>query len=142
MPKQLEDNIKKVNTLAVQTLTGTAGAETTHPGSAIDIKLSEMYSFDTALFLIEIGAIEGSPTSVKVKIQEADVSDFSTGVTDAEGGEEITVAANTSYRMEIARRKRYLRALVTIASVAAAAGTVVIFTGAILCNWQKPFPIL
>jgi hypothetical protein len=140
MPQQLKENIKLANTLAIQTLTGTVNTTTTHPGSVLDTKLSEMYSFDTALFLIQIGVLGNAPT-VKVKIQEADVSDFSAGITDAAGGEEITVAANNSYKMEIERKKRYLRILVTITS-GAAAGTAVVYAGAILCNWVKPFPIL
>ena len=70
-------------------------------GSTIDTKLSEMYSFDTALVDVNVSRL-GTQASTKVKIEEADVSDFSAGVVIAEGGEEITVAADSSYKMEIA----------------------------------------
>jgi uncharacterized protein YaiE (UPF0345 family) len=139
MVRLLKGEIKLVNALPIQTLTGTANITTTHPGSVLDTKLSEMYSFDTALFQIQIGVLANAPT-VKVKVQEANKSDF-TDASNAAGGEEITVAANSSYKMEIERTKRYLRALVTMTS-GATAGTVVIYVGATLCNWEKPFPTL
>lgn len=133
MPKQLEDNIKIVQLIPIQTPTSTL------TGSGVDTKVSEMYSFDTALVNVEIGDL-GDQTSTKVKIEESDVSDFSTGVSVAAGGEEITVAADKSYKMEISRTKRYLRAVVTITG--GASPSVEVFVGGLLVNWQKPFPIL
>jgi len=109
-------------------------------GSAIDTKLSEMYSFDTALVDIATGKL-GTQAATKVKIEEADISDFSAGVQTAEGGEEITVAADSVYKMEIARKKRYLRAYVTI-DASSGLPKHEVFIGMTLCNWAKPFPIL
>jgi len=109
-------------------------------GSAIDTKLSEMYSFDTALVDIVTGKL-GTQAATKVKIEEADISDFSAGVQTAEGGEEITVAADSVYKMEIARKKRYLRAYVTI-DASSGLPKHEVFIGMTLCNWAKPFPIL
>ena len=133
MPKTLKDNIKKVAAIPIQKITATLN------GSAIDTKLSEMYSFDTALVDINIGDL-GDQTSTTVKVEEADVLDFSAGVQVTEGGDEITIAADTQYKMEIARAKRYLRAVITITGGVSPSAEVCI--GMILCNWAKPFPIL
>lgn len=133
MPKQLLQDIKKVELLAIQIIDATA------EGSAIDTKLSEGFSFDTALVNVEIGDVTGTPDSVKVKIEEDDDSAFGSASV-AEGGEEITVAADTSYKMEIQRAKRYLRAVVTITG--GTTPTVEVYIGAILWNVAKPFPIL
>jgi len=133
MPKQLEENIKLAQLIPIQVLT--AGTEN---GTPVDMKLSEMYSFDTALVNIEIGDITTGP--IKVTIEESDDSTFADGTeTVAEGGEEIEIllaSADSSYEMEIARTKRYLRAVVVVV------GDVEIFIGMLKCNWQKPFPIL
>ncbi len=99
-----------------------------------------MYSFDTALVDIATGKL-GTQAATKVKIEEADISDFSAGVQTAEGGEEITVAADSVYKMEIARKKRYLRAYVTI-DASSGLPKHEVFIGMTLCNWAKPFPIL
>jgi len=133
MPKTLKDNIKKVVAIPIQKITVTLN------GSPIDTKLSEMYSFDTALVDINIGDL-GDQTSTTVKVEEADVLDFSAGVQVTEGGDEITIAADTQYKMEIAKAKRYLRAVITITGGVSPSAEVCI--GMILCNWAKPFPIL
>jgi hypothetical protein len=41
--------------------------------------------------------------------------------------------------MEITRKKRYLRAVVTLEG---ATKSVVIYITGILCDWGKPFPII
>lgn len=134
-------NISIVRTIPLQKLTGTINSTTQHAGLAIDTKVSEGFSFDSALFLIEVGSFVNSPTNVTVKIQESDVADFSSGVTDASGGEAINIVANSSYKMEVERKKRYLRAVVQMTS-GVTAGEITIYVGAILNNWQKPFSIL
>ncbi len=133
MPELLKENIKKANAIPIQVINATT------EGAAIDMKLSEMFSFDTALVDINIGNL-GDQTSTKVKIQESDSATFASGVTTAAGGEEITVAADSVYKMEVERTKRYLRAVVTITGGSSPSAEVCI--GMILCNWQKPFPIL
>ncbi len=101
--------------------------------------VSETLSFDTALALIEIGDITGTPTSVKIKVEEDDDSAFG-GAAVADGGAEITVAADHSYTMEIKRTKRYLRIVVTTAG--GTTPTVECFGAFLLWNAQKPFPRL
>lgn len=101
--------------------------------------VSEEFSFDSALALIEIGNITGTPTSVKVKVEEDDDSAFG-GAAVAEGGTEITVAQDHSYTMEIKRTKRYLRIVVTTAG--GSTPTVECFGAFILWNAAKPFPRL
>jgi len=133
MQKQLRQDIKKVNAFAIQTITVTTN------GRAIDTKLGESFSFETALFHAEVGTL-GDQTSTKIKIQESDVSDFSSGVQTAEGGDEVTVAADKSYKFEVKRAKRYLRAVVTITG--GTTPSAVVYIGAILWNVSKPFPIL
>lgn len=102
-------------------------------------KESEEASFDTALALIEIGNITGTPTSVKVKVEEDDDSAFGAAAVAA-GGTEITVAADHSYTMEIKRTKKYLRIVVTTAG--GTTPTVECFGAFILWNAQIPFPRL
>lgn len=133
MPKQLDQNIKKVEVLAIQKI------EETTEGSAVDTYLADGSAFDTALVNVEIGDITGTPTSVKVKIEEDDDNAFGSASV-AVGGEEVTVAADTSYKMEITRKKRYLRVVATITG--GTTPTVQVYVGAILWNVQKPFPIL
>ena len=59
MPKQLLQDIKKVELLAIQIIDATA------EGSAIDTKLSEGFSFDTALVNVEIGDVNELDTTSK-----------------------------------------------------------------------------
>lgn len=132
--KSLGQNIKVTQLLPIQTLLDSAN------GSAIDTLLDDGFRFDTALVNVEIGEL-GTQASTKVKIEECDLSDFSAGATVAKGGEEVTVAADTSYKMEIERAKRYLRAVVTL-TTPGATPTVEVFVGAILWNAQKPFPVV
>jgi len=132
MPKALNQDIKIVQFIPIQRPTATLN------GSAIDTKLSEMFKFDTALVLINIGDL-GNQTSTTVKIEEDDASGFGSP-SIAEGGSEITVAADSVYKMEIARKKRYLRAVVTITGGTSPLAEVCV--NGILWNAQKPFPIL
>lgn len=132
--KSLGQDIKITQLLPVQTLNDSAN------GSAIDTLLGGGFSFDTALVNVEIGNL-GTQATTKVKIEECDDSTFASGNTVAPGGAEITVAADHSYKMEIARTKRYLRAVVTMATPGETPSAE-IFIGAILWNAQKPFPVV
>ncbi|QLG69729.1 MAG: hypothetical protein CH104c_0498 [Candidatus Woesebacteria bacterium] len=75
-----------------------------------------------------------------MKIEESDASDFSSGVSVAKGGDEVTVAADNSYQFQVERSKRYLRAVVTITGGISPSAEV--FVGGLLWNAQRPFPML
>jgi hypothetical protein len=131
MPKDLKNSIQIAEFLPVQELTDSVN------GSAVDTRLPDESRFDSALIRIGIGA-KNVATTAKIKIEEDDDSAFGSASV-AEGGEEITVAANTQYKMEITRKKRYLRA---VATVTGTTKSVVVYVTGILCDWGKPFPIL
>lgn len=130
--KTLNQNIHPATLLPIGVITVTT------QGSAVDTYLSSRPAYDSGLIDIAIGNL-GDQTSTKVKIEESDASDFSSGVTVAKGGEEITVAADTGYKMQIERKKRYLRAVVTI--TAGSTPSAEIYAGALLWDAQRPFPI-
>lgn len=130
--KTLNQNIHPATLLSIGVIT-----ETTQ-GSAVDSYLSDRPAYDSGLIDIAIGNL-GDQTSTKVKIEESDASDFSSGVTVAKGGEEITVAADTGYKMQIERKKRYFRAVVTI--TAGSTPSAEVYVGALLWDAQRPFPI-
>lgn len=132
--KSLGQNIKTTQLLPIQTLNDSAN------GSAVDTLLGDGFRFDTALVNVEIGNL-GTQASTKVKIEESDDGSGFTGATVAKGGEEVTVADDHSYKMEIERTKRYLRAVVTLTTPGATPSAEV-FVGAILWNAQKPFPVV
>jgi len=134
MPQDLKRDFSKAISIPIQIIPSTGSLN----GNAVDTKVSEMFRYDTALAFVEIGNITGTPTSVKVKIQECDVSTFATGATTANGGDEITVVQDHSYTMEIARTKRWLRIVVTTAG--GTTPTVECFGAFILWNASKPFP--
>ncbi|KPJ55707.1 hypothetical protein AMJ49_06535 [Parcubacteria bacterium DG_74_2] len=134
MPKDIKNDVKLADLLPIQVIT-----ETTE-GAAIDTRLADESRFASALARIAIGDL-GDQTSTKVKIEESDNATFGdASETIAEGGEEITVAADNVYKMEITRKKRYLRAVVTIAGGSTPSAEVHI--NGILCDWGKPFPII
>lgn len=99
--------------------------------------VSESSSYDTALVLIEIGNITGTPDSVKVKIEEDDDSEFG-GAAVIDGGVEITVVQDHSYTKEIKRTKRYLRAVVTTSG--GSVPTIECCVVFLLWNAQVPLP--
>lgn len=132
--KALDQNIKRVTAIPIQVLVATTN------GSAIDTFLSGQPAFETVLVDIAVGNL-GTQASTAVKIEESDSATFASGVTTAKGGEEITVAADTGYKMEIERIKRYLRAVVTL-TTPGVTPTVETYIGMILWNATKPFPIL
>jgi len=131
----MKNNFSKAVSIEIQTIPSTGSLD----GDAVDTKVAESETFDTALALIEIGNITGAPSSVKVKIEEDDDSGFGTA-TVADGGAEITVVQDHSYTEEIKRTKRYLRMVVT--TTAGTTPTVECFGAFILWNAQKPFPRL
>lgn len=131
--KTLNQNIHPATLLPIGVIT-----ETTE-GSAVDTYLSGRPAYDSGLIDIAIGDL-GDQTSTKVKIEESDASDFSSGVIVAKGGDEITVtAADTGYKMQIERKKRYLRAVVTI--TAGSTPSAETYVGALLWDAQRPFPV-
>lgn len=92
--KTLNQNIHPATLLPIGVVT-----ETTQ-GSAVDSYLSGRTAYDSGLVDIAIGDL-GDQTSTKVKIEESDSSTFASGVTVAKGGEEITVAEDTGYKVQI-----------------------------------------
>lgn len=130
--KILNQNIHPATLLPIGVITVTT------EGSAVDTYLSDRPAYDSSLIDIAIGNL-GDQTSTKVKIEESDSSTFSSGVTVAKGGEEITVEADTSYKMQIERKKRYFRAVVTI--TAGSTPSAEVYVGALLWDAQRPFPI-
>lgn len=131
--KILNQNIQAKTLLPLQVITAT------NNGTGADTYVDNKPTFDTALIDAAIGNL-GDQTSTKVRIEESDVSNFSSGVIVAKGGEEITVAANTIYKLQVERQKRYLRSVVTITG--GASPTAQVYIGAILWNAQKPFPLV
>jgi len=129
--KTLNQNIHTATLLAIGVINATTEA------TGVDTYLSNRPAYDSGLVDIAIGNL-GDQTSTKVKIEESDASDFSSGVSVAVGGEEITVAADTGYKMQVDRKKRYLRAVVTID--AGSSPSAEIYIGALLWNAQRPFP--
>ena len=134
MPKQLNQPISPVELLPIQVIVATTN------GAAVDSYLADGSSFDTALIKAAIGIL-GSQGTTKVKIEESDSLTFASGVQTAEGGDEVTVAANNVYAFQIKRAKRYLRAVVTF-TTPGATPTAEVHVSGILCNWDLPFPIL
>lgn len=82
-------------------------------GSAVDLS-----GFDSALFVVNTGAIVGS-ADFGVKLQESDTTDDA-DFTDVAAADQLgtvpaTLAANSAYRVGYigSKRKRYVRAVVT-----------------------------
>lgn len=130
--KILNQNIHPATLLPIGVITATS------QGSAVDTYLSGRPAYDSGLIDIAIGNL-GDQTSTKVKIEESDASDFSSGVTVAKGAEEITATADTGYKMQIERKKRYLRAVVTITGGSSPSAET--YVGALLWDAQRPFPV-
>lgn len=100
---------------------------------------SKELSFDTALALIEIGALGGTPGVTKISVEEDDDPAFG-GAAVAAGGAEVTISADHSYTMEIKRTKRYLR--VVVETTGGTTPTVECCGMFILWNAQIPNPRL
>lgn len=131
--EQLRNNIKVTDLIAIDTLSATTS------GSAIDTYGSAEEKFDSALIRVAVGSITGTPDSVKVKIEEDDDSSFSSPSVIS-GGEEITVAGDTAYTLQVVRSKRYIRAVVTITG--GTTPTVEMYVVGVLNNWSTPYPLL
>lgn len=131
--KTLNQNIHPATLLPIGVITLTTN------GAAVDTYLGDRPAYDSGLVDIAIGNL-GDQTSTKVKIEESDASDFSSGVTVAKGGDEITVTADTGYKIQIERKKRYLRAVVTITGGSSPSAEV--YVGALLWDAQRPFPVI
>lgn len=104
----------------------------------------DAYQAESALVLLSIGDITGTPTSVKVKIQECDDIGFVTSPTTALGGEEITITAlllrNSQQRFEVTATKRYLRAVVTFTG--GSTPTAALAAIAVLSDIAVPYPVV
>lgn len=105
--RSVYDAIKALFTLRPQTATSTVN------GSSVDT-----LGYNSAAFILEVGAVSGTSPTLDVKIQES--ADGSTGWTDVSGATFTQVtAANNSQILRVEdlnnTRKRYLRAVATIA---------------------------
>lgn len=125
----MENSISVKELLEVQVVSGDANSA-----------IVDMAGFDTALVLLGIGDITGTPDSLVVTIQESDASDFGSGVTTMEGGDATTVAADTLYQFQVRRTKRYMR--VNYNFTGGSTPTAESFAEAIATNWAKPFNIV
>jgi hypothetical protein len=128
----LKNNISLKKLLTAQDLTATAS------GTGVDMRAGDPENFDSGLVIVNVGAITGTPTSVKVKIEESDTLATSYGTMT--GGTEITVVQNTQYSFQVTRVKQYIRITVTIAG-----GTsphVIIGSDMLATNWATPFPVV
>ena len=103
----LRGNIKLAKILTAQSVNATATSV------GLDTRGNGSESFDSALIRVNIGAITGSPTSVKVKVVESDSSDMS-NPSLVNGGDEVTVSQNSMYSFQVNRSKRYLAITYTI----------------------------
>lgn len=126
----LQNAIRAVEFLRAQSLGASAN------GAGVDMGGN---SFDSAFALVSVGAITGTPTSVTVKFEESDASDFGSGVTDMLGGAAVTVTQNTAHTFQLERRKRYARMVVTITG--GTTPTVIIAGQGVLANWARPFTL-
>lgn len=104
-------------------------------GAAVDMLQHQGY--ETALALLDVGAITGTPTSVTVVVEESDAEAFGSGV---ETLASQVVAAETLYQLQVARTKRYIRARVTFAG--GTDPTAEVSCQALLTNWALPFNIV
>ena len=93
---------------------------------------------ESAIIPVSIGNVTGSPTSVKVKIQESDTVAFSSSAT-ALGGEEVTISRNTNFHFHVTPSKRYLRAVITFSG--GSSPTAVVAGTAILSDIASPLVI-
>lgn len=133
MLKDIKNDIKLVEFLPIQVITATTN------GVAVDTRLPDESRFSSALVRAAVGDL-GTQASTKIKIEEDDDSGFGSP-SIAEGGEEVTVAADNVYTFQIGRKKRYLRAVVTLDTPGASPKAEIHING-ILCDWGKPFPII
>lgn len=116
--------------------------EDSEPTSSIIDTQATGGPFDGALIRANIGTFGADLTNVKVKIEESNDDDFSdASETVADGGAEQTATEAGELTFQVARSKRYLRAVITMTASGAADTAPVSITG-LLHNWAKPLPIV
>lgn len=131
MSQTLVNNIKVVDIYPVATVSGDS------TGTGVDMHASG--KFDAALAMVSIGAITGTPDSVKVSFVESDASNLGSPTVVA-GGEETTVASDTAYKFQLNRTKRYVGMKVDFTG--GTTPSAVVHGVAVLNNWAKPFPVV
>jgi len=130
MSQELRGRIKVADIYPVATVSGDS------TGTGVDMR--QDVGFEQALAMVSIGAITGTPTSLKVSFVESDASNLgSPSVVD--GGAEVTVAADTAYQFQLKRTKRYIGMKVDFTG--GTTPTAVVHGVAVLNNWAKPFPL-
>lgn len=131
MVQQLNGNIKIVDIFPLASQVGDVNS------SAVD--MIQDIGYESALAMVSIGAISGTPSSLKITFIESDASNLS-NPTAVEGGAETTVAATTAYSFQLKRTKRYIGMKVDFTG--GSTPSAYIHAVAILNNWAKPFPIV
>lgn len=84
MPKELRQKFSKAISIPIKIIPTTGSLD----GVAIDTKVANSEFYDTALALIEIGNITGTPTRVHIKVEQDDDSNF-TSVKSGTADEDI-----------------------------------------------------
>ncbi len=125
--KQLNQNFKVVQFIPISSV----DVDTT--GDAIDMRQTDMFAYDTALILAEIGGWTNGAENIVLTVQEADDPLF----VSANDIERKEVAKNTSEIFQIERRKRYLRVVAELNS----ATEVQLLVNGLLWNASIPYPI-
>lgn len=130
MSQELRGRVKVADIYPLATVSGDS------TGSGVDMR--QDIGFEAALAMVSIGAITGTPTSLKVSFLESDASNLS-NPTVVSGGAEVTVAADTAYQFQLKRSKRYIGMKVDFTG--GTTPTAVVHAVALLNNWAKPFPL-
>lgn len=126
----MNNPIKIVNLYTCDTQAGDDTGET--------VDMQQGPGFETMLGLVSIGAITGTPTSVKVSFVESDTNDFaSTSVVS--GGAEVTVAADSQYSFQLKRTKRYIRMVLDFTGGTTPSAEVAAM--GVLTNWAVPMNV-
>lgn len=125
--KQLNQSFKVVQFIPISSL------DANENGDAVDMRQTDMFAYDTALVLAEVGGWSDGSGKIVLTVQEADDPLF----TDASDIDRAELAENTSHIFQIERRKRYIRVAVDVNS----ATDVQILVNGLLWNASIPFPI-
>jgi len=143
MPQELRNYIRVAELVPVEEISSATN------GTAIDMYLisgTAGHHFDSAYVRAGVGELGTDVTSVKVKIEEADNSNFS-DATVASGGEEQTVGENAQAIFQVQRSKRYIRAVFTPVESVSPSGTpgedsALVYATSLLTNWAVPMPLM
>jgi len=134
----LQNNIKIVEVIPLTIHDGDSNTDLA--SDAVDTyQTADGPSFDSGLFIAQLGAVGADISALTLTIQEDDDENFSSPTT-ADGGAATDVSAGDStFTFQVKRTKRYLRAYLAVTEDGAA-DDVEIAVSAVLNNWAKPYP--